>query len=143
MVLNEPYKTITLYILNHMKLLQSNVVQPKTKCYSPIWFIQNQTLHSNVVHSKPMCIVLCLTPLYNLMKFKNLFGFWKIRFDIHRLSRNINAIDSSSKTIYFINNIWMSNFFQHVYNYLIIYFNISIKPTWINSVGSQTVLYFK
>ena len=49
-------------MLNHTKLLQSKVVQPKTKCYSLIWFIQNQTLHSNVVKSKPMCIVLCVNP---------------------------------------------------------------------------------
>ena len=46
----KPHYTVTLHMLNHMKLLQPNVVQPKIKCYSlmcdishsqnyTVWFI--------------------------------------------------------------------------------------------------------
>ena len=76
-------KTI-LYVLNHMKLLQSNVVQSKTKCYSLIWFIQNLTLHSNVVQSKPMCIVSCVTPLYTVYDIPSRVNIF-LRHDIIRL----------------------------------------------------------
>ena len=33
----EPDKTATLNMLNYMKVLQSNVVQPWTKCYTEMW----------------------------------------------------------------------------------------------------------
>ena len=35
---NEPHKTVTLHMLNHIKVLKSNVVHFKTKCYTLIWY---------------------------------------------------------------------------------------------------------
>ena len=33
----QPHQTATLYMLHHMKVLQSNVGQPQTKCHSLMW----------------------------------------------------------------------------------------------------------
>ena len=47
LVLIEPQQTVTLHMFNHMKLLQSNMAQPKTKCYNLLCINQNQCVQSN------------------------------------------------------------------------------------------------
>ena len=114
-------------MLNHMKLLQSNVIQPNTKCYSLMWFISklnvtllcvstnDQMIHSNVVPPiHKLCFILYIS--YKLIHY----------FRTEELNRGMSSgIITRSKAaqlnrfVYEIGIIWLPNgsFRNHTIGY--------------------------
>ena len=64
----EPHKIVTVQYDLRCEVLQSYVVQPKTKCYSLRWFVQNQMFQSTVYQSKPMYSLMFDLPIHSLSR---------------------------------------------------------------------------